>query len=593
MAGLESYANRVVAAFLILVGTVMALSVKDDTLTTDEGLYLPTGYRYLTEANMRLGYEHPPLMRDLVTLPWVLYLDMKPTSEFIDLNSRELNDEVWAFGDRYIYSQREPAGIVLFAARLPMIVFCLGFLYFVYAVIRDRYGWREGAATAVLLALSPFFLTHGRLATLDVPTAFASFLAIFWFGRFLEKGDRKTMVAAGVALGVAQLIKFSLLTVVPFLGVLGVFYVLAFKREQAFSYAWKFVGLGLVALAVIEIFYAPHLANYPIEQQVADISYVLSTTRSYVYPRLEWIAWLAQYPVTRPWAEYCFGAAWQLTRHGAFGYFMGEGSNSSWPGFYPVGYFLKQPLAFHVLTLLAAVHLLRVGGVRVARRLLATVREHWFMTMGVCWIAFYLFALIGLNSGNTGSRYLLPILPFVGALVGVGCVRWILCGGNQRLKAATFGLLVLLQVVSVARVYPSFLGYFNEAVSPEDSSFYLVDTDADWGQDVKRLAAWMDEQGLAKIHLATQLTFHDAASGRTGDSGVYSNSYTYYLKDRFEVIPAGAPASGWIAVPSRLLRWGQTRPAGTEGWFSDSYQWLNGHHPVKIIGNSIFVYNIP
>src|SRR6266700_1401085 len=48
-----------VLGLLLAMGIVMALSVRDDTLTTDEGLYIPTGYLYVTEHNARIRFENP------------------------------------------------------------------------------------------------------------------------------------------------------------------------------------------------------------------------------------------------------------------------------------------------------------------------------------------------------------------------------------------------------------------------------------------------------------------------------------------------------------------------------------------------------
>ena len=73
MRGLKAYTDRAILTFLVFVGLIMTASVKDDTLTTDEGLYLPTGIRIWMDGNIRLGFEHPPLMRDLAALPIILY----------------------------------------------------------------------------------------------------------------------------------------------------------------------------------------------------------------------------------------------------------------------------------------------------------------------------------------------------------------------------------------------------------------------------------------------------------------------------------------------------------------------------------------
>ena len=126
-----------VLGLLLAMGIVMALSVRDDTLTTDEGLYIPTGYLYVTDHNARIGFEHPPLIRDLAVLP-LLFLNLRPARTFFKTDIRgRLSEAAWDLGDAFIYEQPEPPDRILFLARLPMIglALLLGFLI---------YRWTQG-----------------------------------------------------------------------------------------------------------------------------------------------------------------------------------------------------------------------------------------------------------------------------------------------------------------------------------------------------------------------------------------------------------------------------------------------------------------
>ena len=56
---------------------------------------------------------------------------------------------------------------------------------------------------------------------------------------------------------------------------------------------------------------------------------------------------------------------------------------------------------------------------------------------------------------------------------------------------------------SVLRVHPHYLGYFNElAGGPSGGWRYLVDSNLDWGQDLKALKRWMDDHGVARVKLS-------------------------------------------------------------------------------------------
>ena len=59
---------------------------------------------------------------------------------------------------------------------------------------------------------------------------------------------------------------------------------------------------------------------------------------------------------------------------------------------------------------------------------------------------------------------------------------------NPRLRIAGMGLLVFVQLASVAGVRPSYAQYFNGLVGgPEHGYEYVVDSNVDWGQDLPAL----------------------------------------------------------------------------------------------------------
>ena len=62
------------------------------------------------------------------------------------------------------------------------------------------------------------------------------------------------------------------------------------------------------------------------------------------------------------------------------------------------------------------------------------------------------------------------------------------------------------------------MAYFNEIVGrPDQGYLYTVDSNLDWGQDLKRLVKWTDEKGVDKIYV----DYFGGADAK------------YYLKDKF------------------------------------------------------------
>ena len=64
------------------------------------------------------------------------------------------------------------------------------------------------------------------------------------------------------------------------------------------------------------------------------------------------------------------------------------------------------------------------------------------------------------------------------------------------------GALIAWQSVTVLRVHPSYLAYFNEIAGGPDGGWrYVTDSNLDWGQDLKRLSEFVEERGISEIHL--------------------------------------------------------------------------------------------
>ena len=129
-------------------------------------------------------------------------------------------------------------------------------------------------------------------------------------------------------------------------------------------------------------------------------------------------------------------------------------------------------------------------------------------------------------------------------------------------------------------VYPHFLAYFNELTGGPDKGYlYVVDSNLDWGQDLKRLSRWVKENNIEKIHL---------------DYFGWSDP-VYYLGTKFQWLTAGQyrnaqdfinqTGGGYLAVSATFYMGSRENPA-------TSYAWLDSFKPVAVIGNSIWVWEL-
>jgi 4-amino-4-deoxy-L-arabinose transferase-like glycosyltransferase len=72
--------------------------------------------------------------------------------------------------------------------------------------------WRDrlaGTIAGILLALSPLSVADSRALATDVPMAAAAFLGVFLIFLYLERGDWKTLIAAGAVMGAAVGVKYN------------------------------------------------------------------------------------------------------------------------------------------------------------------------------------------------------------------------------------------------------------------------------------------------------------------------------------------------------------------------------------------------
>jgi hypothetical protein len=582
----------IVTALLVAMGALMAYSAYKDTPTTDENLMIGVGHLILKEQYFKVGFEHPPFVRDLVAIP-LLFLDLKPASTFLkEQGQQNLSDFAFNFGESFLLNQSAPLETILFASRVSAILLTLllGFLIFKFTF--KQFGLPVAITSLLLFISSPFFLAHGRLTTMDVPTALAAFAVLWMLSYLLQKQTVARALSFGLILALALLTKFPMASLLPFLIVIYFTHALIFKNKITI-YLKNFLIAFVSSFFVIYVFYWFHLINYPQSEHIADMLSNIQATRAMQADRMLWIVELAKTEFLRPIAHYLYGMFWQMVRGGAFGYFWGHGSYTSWWSFYPFGFVAKNPEPLIILFLCAMFQAFKT---LIARRksfnFVEVLKLNWVPFILLLWVLYYLFVLIVLNSGNTGSRYLMPILPAVFILISLMIfkIKDQLNQNTQKYFKFILATLIALNFVSVYCNHPHYLSYFSYFFGgPSKASLYLVDTDVEWGQDIQRLSDWVQRKDIKKITVVTGFDYLNR-KGNTVPFFFSDGVYRYFLKERYLPYDLNAQPSGWFAVPGRLLRWGQARPSSRDGWSSTRFDFLKDKEPVEIIGGSIWIY---
>lgn len=628
--------NLLAVLMLTFMVGLAFFSMLDDSAIIDEIAHLPAGYSYISQQDMRLNPEHPPLVKDLAGGAVWLYSKFSGQPINFPYNIPAWTTDVngqWDFGFSLMYKMGNNADLMLLLGRLPMLAIMLLLGFYIFKWSRELFGSTAALIALFLYSFSPTFLAHGRFVTTDVAAAAAIFIASYYFIRWLKEPSAKNLIVAGLVFGVAQLAKFSVFLLVILLAVIALVWVYLKTRgnKNMGQGIWSSLGKNLYrylggtillyaigyALVVWPV-YLFHVANYPIERQVNDTKTILQSFG--MRPIANLIMWMSGIPILRGLAQYGLGLAMVLQRAvgGNTTYFLGEISNTGSQIYFPVVYLLKETLTLHILTLTALLFGLWQFGKRKFyqwNNFNLLLQQNIAQFLMLSFIALYWYSSLR-SILNIGVRHLLPTFPFIFLLVAQQISLWLENNEINRdrvtqfLKYTGLTILIVWQAVSVIKIYPSFLAYFNESIGGTANGYkYVADSNLDWGQDLKRLTGWINDYNSC----ATSKSPEQCAASFCGSNcpiefnkpidKIHLHYFgggvpEYYLGDKFvfwwgayspqNIIKPG----GWLAVSATFLQGGRGKLA--PGFVDNSgyYNWLNAYEPVAVIGHSIFVYYI-
>jgi 4-amino-4-deoxy-L-arabinose transferase-like glycosyltransferase len=563
---------RIALTLLILVACLLAASTwRVYSNTWDEPEHLAAGIELLDRGKYEYDTEHPPIARALMALgPYLAGARSFGTPP--PDGTQEGIDILYTGGHYDLY---------LTLARLGMLPFLAVLLFATWLWARRlTVSAGEALLAVLLLACVPPVLGHAALATLDVPAAATTLLALFAMQTWLREGRWRNAVFFGAATGLAVGTKFS---AIPFLALGFVVLVIADvilranapRKSQALSSTLAEEGSPVAAarrrfaeLAVVAV-----VSLVPI-----CIAYgVRSAHANGVLYRFDWaVAYLSHQQGLSHYAGLLLGATWwprwmkgliegvvALKAHndaGHLSFLMGRVRSTGWWYFYLVALAAKTPLP-----------LLATGPVGLGLLARAGWRERdgWRLAPALLFLTILTFASV-FSRINIGIRHVLvlyPLLALGGAHTVVEAWRALRTTRHRSLAVLGTSIVVVLvgwQASTLWTANPDYLPYFNEAVAHPDT--VLVDSDLDWGQDLRRLEQRAAAIKVPRLNLAYRGTTDLSRDGLPPTS----------------IMPPWHPVTGWIAI-SALAR--EHDIAG--------YAWLDAYKPVERIGKSIDLYYVP
>ncbi|MCG6928083.1 MAG: glycosyltransferase family 39 protein [Acidobacteria bacterium] len=489
----RQHAGLLLACGLAVHAALAVHTLLGNAATFDEGAHLPAGYTHLALGDHRLNPEQPPLVKLLAAAPLLAVAPKVRTDDLAWRMGRQ-----WEFGRRFLYVWND-ADRLLLLARLSVLVLTLLLLSALFLRARRLAGPVAGAATLALAVLSPDLLAHGNLVTTDVGLALFVFLTVAAFDRLTERATWGRLLATGLAAGAALATKFSGLVLAPVLVFLGAVAVWGKgPLESALSGPARavtgagrrirlvlglLVAIGGLALVVVWASYGFRGALSPDPVVRASLRAPLEAAPEGTWQgALVGAADLGLLP-----EDYARGLLFVM-EHSARRptFLLGRLSDDGFPDYFLVTFLLKTPIPLLILTLLALVRIPRLPR-RTAVFLWAPVAIYIGLTMG--------------RGLQIGHRHLLPILPFLLVAAGeaaASLVRW-----RRPVGLAFVAVLGAWYGAGTLANHPHHLAYFNEiGGGPTRGWRLLVDSNLDWGQDLKRLKKWMDAHGVTSLKLS-------------------------------------------------------------------------------------------
>lgn len=488
--------------------------------TFDEPVHLASGYTDLVSGRYHLNsLNHPPLAEMWAGLA---LLPLKPSAFF--QHSDFYAGRVYNFADYFLYKNKFPAEMMLDRARLWCLVTWSVALALGIAAWAFRLGGIVAAAGSLaLLAFCPALISNSALVTTDAAST-VFFFSTFWLLSFRPR-SRKSWALAGAAMGLAMASKFNMAVLPVFAGVL-----LLVESKVTAKQGGRLDLAGFSWMA-------------------ASAFLALAAVYRFTSVGLYWDGMVALFT---------------LLDQGRPSFFFGSHStNGTWL-YFPAALLIKTPIP---ILAAAGAGLLWCFARPDADKL-------WVVAPP---LAYFLAACAAKT--QIGYRHILPIYPFLIVLGGLAMERLWRKGAGAKAACAAGGVWLAASVIGVS---PDQLSYFNELVGgPSQGYRYLSDSNVDWGQGLKTLAARLRGMGNPPVVLCY--------------FGVADPSYygIRYLPLGFTPI---INRHEGIVEPSDadrvLLAVSATNLQSTYYANKDSFGWLKSRAPLFVVDHSIFVYDL-
>jgi len=586
------------------------LKYSGSSITSDETPHITSGFYYLKSGRYFLNPEHPPLVKDISAVlplfalnpsfPKVSFEYPSPKNEeekedlFFNKNifPRDLEVTNYHWDNRMlIFNPKNNPDLIILLARLGVILFNSAILFVLYLLLKKHWNKKPAVLSLLFLAIPQFNIAHGSLVTTDFAASVLQMCVLASFGIFLKlfncDSKKKTLLwffLSSFLFALAFAVKFSSLVLIPVSLVGGFIFILAVKKfnsKNLLFYLSSFAVLIALSFSLIIFYYSFHVKN----MDTKGINFQLNANYPKKLPSAVKV-FLNQMAKSNRFEKavsvYATGLSMTINRIDSAGqstYFMGEiyGSEGAGLLYFPILYFTKLPLPFHILTLLSfALFLFFLSG--------RALKKEFWLKLSILDLLIFVFVVTysykSISSNlNIGLRHFMPVIFTVSVLTARGtAVFW-----NEKIfkkiKVAHIACTLLtIMLISTIISFPHYLSYYNILAGGTNNGYKIAtDSNYDWGQDIKRLGKWVRDNNVEKIYIHL----------------FSANKLDYYLNDKnkgFNLEYDDLPPSGsYLAVSTQDLQnniYDRSLPE------IKKYSQLK-NNLVARAGKSIFIFKIP
>ena len=552
------------AAILGVMATALVLITARKSITADEIVLIPAAYYHWVEDDVHLIGQHPPLCKFLAGFP-LLFIQPNEWKRATADPAGPPDQNEWDYVQHFWSDNRASFETICFWSRLPMIALTVAVGGLLFLFVRDLLGPRVATLAVLLFALEPTVLAHGRIVQTDIPAAFGLLATLFATWKYIRSPSWKKAGVLGLAAAVAILAKYSMLIVAP--GLAAVFVALmCLPQARRQSVAGHALVATIVLLLVINAAYFFHSRGLT----PGDLKWVAGAfpdAKDILVRTLQVLRWVVP-------TDLIMGVYWQF-HHAKVGHpagLLGMYSNHGWWYYFPVAFFFKSTIPFLVLSVVSIVW----ATLRARKEL------RWLMLLVP--LAVY-SGLMVTSPINIGIRYFLPghviLVVLAAALLDF---LFSYRGPPLRRHASRAAALLALfwMCAETVRTCPHYIPYMNQFAFARPHWWYLSDSNVEWGDDSKALAAWLKARGESRV--------------RGLLLGCFATLDFYQVNYLDALAKSDDPAPRYTALGASFLNGSTVPPYNIAGRRASDDERVNTFDsyrrrtPEAVIGGSIYVY---